>query len=148
VKNGAFSNLQHYPYGFALDQFFAWYGAEPRGPFSKAVVNEYRAQLEGRSLSASTINVHLAAVRKLAVEAADNGLLAPELAAGMLNAPDRSTRIGCRDRAILALLIGCGLRRTELISLDVESIQLRDSRWVLPDLVGKGNRLRTVPVPA
>ena len=160
-------------YGFALDQFFAWYAAEPRGPFSKAVVNEYRAQFEGRSLSASTTNIHLAAVRKLAVEAADNGLLAPELAAGiarvrgakrlgqragnwltaeeataMLNAPNRSTLIGCRDRAILALLIGCGLRRTELVSLDVESIQLRDSRWVVPDLVGKGNRLRTVPVPA
>jgi integrase/recombinase XerD len=160
-------------YGFALDQFFAWYGAEARGPFSKAVVQEYRAHLEARRLSASTINVHLAAVRKLAGEAADNGLLAPELAAGiarvrgakrlgaragnwltpeeataMLNAPKRSTFIGCRDRAILALLIACGLRRTELISLDVERIQLRDSRWVLPDLVGKGNRLRTVPVPA
>ena len=66
----------------------------------------------------------------------------------MLNAPDRSTLIGCRDRAMLALLIGCGLRRTELVSLDVGRIQLRDSRWVLPDLVGKGNRLRTVPVPA
>ena len=160
-------------YGFALDQFFAWYAAEARAPFSKAVVQEYRAQLEARGLSASTINVHLAAVRKLAMEAADNGLLAPELAAGvarvrgakrhgervgnwltpeeataMLNAPDRSTLIGCRDRAILALLIGCGLRRTELVSLDVESIQLRDSRWVLPDLLGKGSRLRTVPVPA
>jgi integrase len=160
-------------YGFALDQFFAWYDAEPRAPFSKAVVQEYRVHLEARWLSASTINVHLAAVRKLAVEAADNGLLAPELAAGvarvrgakrlgaragnwltaeeataMLNAPDRSRLIGCRDRAILALLIGCGLRRTELISLDVDRIQLRDSRWVVPDLVGKGNRLRTVPVPA
>ena len=41
-------------YGFALDQFFAWYAAEPRAPFSKAVVQEYRAQLEARSLSAST----------------------------------------------------------------------------------------------
>jgi len=160
-------------YSFALDHFFRWYAAEPRGPFSKALVQEYRAHLETQNLSASTINLHLAAIRKLANEAADNGLLAPELAAGiarvrgakrlgtragnwltpeeataMLNAPDRSKLIGCRDRAILALLIGCGLRRTELASLNADRIQLRDSRWVVPDLVGKGNRLRTVPVPA
>ena len=159
-------------YGLALDDFFKWYAAEPRGPFSKALVQEYRVQLEAQDLAASTINLRLAAIRKLAVEAADNGLLAPELATGiarvhgakrlgaragnwltpeeataMLNSPNRSTLIGCRDRAILALLIGCGLRRTELVSLDIERIQLRDSRWVLPDLVGKGNRVRTVPVP-
>ncbi len=66
-------------YGFALDDFFKWYAAEPRAPFSKAVVQEYRVHLEAQHLSASTINLRLAAIRKLAVEAADNGLLAPEL---------------------------------------------------------------------
>jgi hypothetical protein len=64
---------------------------------------------------------------------------------GLLNAPDRATLIGLRNRAMLALLVGCGLRRAELVSLEVEHIQLRDSRWVIPDLAGKGNRLRTVP---
>jgi integrase len=53
-----------------------------------------------------------------------------------------------RDRSILALLIGCGLRRAEILSLEVNQIQQREGRWVIPDLVGKGNRRRTVPVPA
>ena len=45
-------------------------------------------------------------------------------------------------------MVGCGLRRAELAALEVDRLQRRDSRWVIPDLVGKGNRLRTVPVPA
>ena len=160
-------------YDLALSRFLKWYQAAGSPGLSKAVVQRYRAELEAQRLSASSLNVHLSAVRKLAAEAADNGWLAPELAAGIarvrgarrqgvragnwltpeeatqiLNAPDRSALIGCRDRAILGLLIGCGLRRAELVSLDVDHIQLRDSRWVLPDLVGKGNRLRTIPVPA
>jgi site-specific recombinase XerD len=81
-------------------------------------------------------------VRKLAVEAADNGLLAPELANGitrvkgvaskgvrlgnyltakqsqaLLNAPDAATSKGLRDRAILAVLLGCGLRRSKVAAL-------------------------------
>ena len=65
-----------------------------------------------------------------------------------LNAPDPRTLKGKRDRALLALLLGCGLRRAELLRLDVASLQLREARWVIPDLVGKGNRVRTVTVPA
>jgi hypothetical protein len=52
-----------------------------RFAFNKTVVLRYRLQLEARHLSASTINVRLAAVRRLAYEAADSGLLSPELAA-------------------------------------------------------------------
>ncbi len=54
-----------------------------------------------------------------------------------------------RDRAVLGLLLGCAaLRRAELVRLQVDGIQQRSGRWVLPDLKGKGNRVRTVPVPA
>ena len=159
-------------YDLALSRFLDWYQAAGAPGLTKATVQRYRTRLEGQNLAASSLNVHLSAIRKLAAEAADNGLLAPELAAGiarvrgakrlgvragnwlspeeataLLNAPDCATLIGCRDRALLALLVGCGLRRAELASLDVEHLQLRDSRWVIPDLVGKGNRLRTVPVP-
>lgn len=54
--------------------------------------------------------------------------------------------MGRRDRAILALLVACGLRRDELVRL-VRHLQLREERWVLLDLQGKGRRVRTVPVP-
>ena len=160
-------------YGRALNDFLAWYRREPRGPLSKLLVQEYRTQLEAEGLAPATINLRLSAIRKLAAEAAEAGLLSPETAlriaqvkgarklgvrAGnwltkeqasqLLRAPDPASLQGKRDRAILALLIGCGLRRSELAELTVEAFQQREGRWVLPDLVGKGQRVRTVPVPA
>jgi hypothetical protein len=66
-----------------LDEFFAWYGQEPRPGFTKATVSAWRVALEARGLGGVSINVRITAVRKLAVEAADNGLLAPELANGI-----------------------------------------------------------------
>lgn len=61
--------------------------------------------------------------------------------------PDRSTLKGKRDYVILALLTGCALRRNELAMLDIETLQLREGRWVLADLCGEGRRIRTVAVP-
>jgi site-specific recombinase XerD len=160
-------------YGSALEEFQQWCAAHDSPGFHKATVQRYRAALEGRGLAPSSINIRLSAIRKLAAEAADNYLLAPELAAAigrvkgarrhgtrtgnwltpiqaeqMLALPDRTTNKGKRDRALLCLLIGCGLRREELALLTVEHIQQRDARWVLVDLVGKGSRIRTVPMPA
>jgi integrase/recombinase XerD len=66
-----------------LDEFFGWHGQEPRAWFTKATVSAWRVALEDRGLGAAAINVRITAVRKLAVEAADNGLLAPELANGI-----------------------------------------------------------------
>ena len=159
-------------YNLGLDEFFEWFGREPRSGFTKATVSAWRVALEARGLGAVSINVRITAVRKLAVEAADNGLLAPELANGitrvkgvaskgvrlgnwlslkqaqaLLNAPNITTTKGLRDRAIIAVLLGCGLRRSEVAALTFKHIQQRDGRWCIVDLVGKHGRVRTVPVP-
>lgn len=161
-------------YSRGLDDFFAWYGQEVRpGGFSKATVMTWRVALEARGLGPVSINQRLTAVRKLAGEAADNGLLAPEMAFGiarikgvaskgirtgnwltvqqaqaLLNVPDATTSKGLRDRAVLAVLLGCGLRRSEVAALSMGHVQLRDGRWCIIDLIGKHGRIRTVPMPA
>jgi integrase len=64
----------------------------------------------------------------------------------LLGKPSDSLR-SKRDRAILALLIGCGLRRAELVGLRTGDFQVREDHCVIADLVGKGKHIRTVPVP-
>src|SRR5438128_4108823 len=71
-------------YNLGLDEFFEWIGREARPGFTKATVSAWRVALEARGLGPVSINVRITAVRKLAVEAADNGLLAPELANGIV----------------------------------------------------------------
>jgi len=168
---GAASSQESYRH--AIDEFIGWYCSEPRLAFNRTVVLRYRFFLEQRNLAPSTINVRLAAVRRLAYEAADTGLLSPELAAGirrvkgakrlgvrignwlsidqardLMRGLAMGTARGKRDRAILALPIGCGLRRAELVALKKDDFQLREDHWVLADLIGKGKHIRPVPVPA
>jgi integrase len=171
VLNAVTSAHTRRNYAKALDELFALC-AERRQGISRASLLEYRAGMVDRGLAPSTINVRLSAIRKLVDEARRNGILDPEEAARLtdipnvrqqgtrlgnwltraqtrelLAVPDRSTLKGKRDYCILALLVGCALRRTELANLKVELIQLREGRWVLADLRGKGGRIRTVAVP-
>jgi integrase len=73
--------------------------------------------------------------------------LTSEQARDLLAQPDIDTMEGKRDRAILTVLLGCALRRSELAALECGHMQQRDGRWVFVDLVGKGNRIRTAPIP-
>src|ERR1700684_4352306 len=174
VLDSVSSPITRRVYNLGLDEFIAWYGEAPRaGGFTKATVTAWRVALEARKLGPISINVRITAVRKLAVEAADNGLLAPELASGIarikgvrshgvrvgnwlslqqaqrvLNAPDVRTKNGLRDRAMFAVLLGCGLRRSEVANLTTKHVQQRDNRWCIVDLLGKHGRVRTIPMPA
>ncbi len=159
-------------YRHAIDEFISWYCSEPRVSFNKTVVTRYKGFLEDRQLASGTINVRLAAVRRLAYMAADAGLLSPELAAGirrvkgakklgirlgnwltadeaqsLLHLPALDTIAGKRDRAILGIMLGCGLRRRELSELTLNHLQRRENHWAIVDMTGKGEHFRTVPVP-
>src|SRR5215468_4849220 len=70
-------------YDHAITEFVDWYCSEPRLAFNRTVVLRYRISLEQKQYAPSTINLRLAAVRRIAYEAADSGLLSPELAAGI-----------------------------------------------------------------
>src|SRR5579872_6536693 len=83
VLDSVSSPITRRVYNLGLDEFFAWYALEPRAGLTKATVSAWRVSLEARGLGSISINVRITAVRKLACEAADNGLLAPELAAGI-----------------------------------------------------------------
>jgi integrase/recombinase XerD len=172
VLDSVSSPITRRVYNMALDEFVAWFKQAPRPGFTKATVSAWRVSLEARGLGSSSIIIRMSAIRKLAVEAADNGLLSPELASGicrvrsaksvgirvgnwlslrqaqaLLSAPDTATVKGLRNRAILAVLLGCGLRRSEVAALTFAHVQQRDGRWCIVDLVGKHSRVRTVPMP-
>ena len=172
VLDGLPSEHSRRAYKRALVDFFHWHRGAGRPQMSKAVVQRYAAELREAGMASSSVNQRLSAIRKLVGEAADNGLLDPQIAGGIravkgarqegrrtgnwltreeaqawLGAPDKRTTRGLRDRALLSVLIGCGLRRSEAAGLTFEHVQQRDGRWVLVDLVGKRDKVRSVPMP-
>jgi integrase len=171
VLNSLTSPSSQRSYDHAIREFIDWYCSEPRLAFDKTVVTRYRISLEQRNYAPSTIYLRLAAVRRLAYEASDCRLLSPDLAAGIrrvkgarrlgvrignwLTAEEGRRMIGSfgssalrqrRNRAMIAVLIGCGLRRAEAAALKFEDVQLREEHWVIADLNGKGGHIRTVPM--
>jgi integrase len=150
---------------------FVQFISERREPLSKALMNEFKAGMRVEGRGAAAINQALSAVRFFLREAAIDGRLDPveverackvagvvtrgrregnwltrDQAEKILAAPDTTTALGLRDRAILALLIGAGLRRAECAALTVEHFQQREGRWCIVDICGKRNKLRTVPI--
>src|SRR5437867_10968928 len=172
VLNSLTSQDAQRGYRHAINEFVHWYCSEPRLAFNRIVVLRYRSHLESRQLAPGTVNLRLGAVRRLAYEAADCGLLSADLAAGirrvkgvkklgvrlgnwltveqgqaLWKAPDRERLKGKRDRALLALLLACGLRRHEAVALTLDHLQQREEHRAIVDLMGKGGHVRTVPVP-
>jgi integrase len=159
-------------YRAALDEFLTWSQGQQPSVLCKALVHRYKAMLIDKELAPATINQRLAAVRRLAQEAADNGLLDASVASAiskvrglrlqgvrigrwltaagareLLGTPHADSVKGKRDRAVLAVLIGCALRRSEVAAVSVEQFRMVEARWVIADLVGKHGRIRTVAVP-
>jgi integrase len=140
-------------------------------PVTPAILAEWRSTMAG-TLSSSTVNLRLVAARALIRAAKKSRLIDAEESVELLDIgglpfsgtrvgnwltvpqtrkllalPSRSNLRGLRNACILSLLAGCALRVNELATLDVETLQQRDGRYVLADLTGKGGRVRTVAVP-
>ena len=178
VLNTLASKHSRRSYEFAIEKFIAWYCSEPRLTFNRSVVVRYRSFLERLSLSAATINLHLSAIRRLADESAESGWLSPELAIGirrvkgvkrlgrkmgnwltrnqaqeLVNAASKTNLRGWRDGAMVGLLLGCGLRRSEVVGLNLDQLQSREGRWVIVNLTacqisGLLDLSRTVALPS
>jgi site-specific recombinase XerD len=173
VVDGLPSENSRRAYRRALEEFFVWHQEQERPELNKASIQRYVKYLREQKLSSSSINQKLSAVRRLATEAEDNALIDSRIANGIravkgvpirgrrtgnwltreeaqmwLNASDTKTLKGVRDRAVLAVLIGCGLRRAEAAILSVSHIEQREGRWVIVDIVGKRDKMRTVPMPS
>lgn len=139
-------------------------------PVTRKLLLDWRRHLS--TLSSSTVNVRLSAAKKLIREAwrarrIDGELaaelldvaglprrgsrignwLTPDQCRSLLAVPARKTLRGKRNYCIITLLLGCALRRFELSGLEVKTIQRREGRWVLADIKGKGNKVRTVALP-
>ena len=159
-------------YDRALRSYLTWHSATGQGGFCRASVQAYRTHLESIGNRPPSINQALSAIRKLASEAAEAGLLDDGAAASiqrlkgpqqrgqragqwltlpqaraLLQAPESDTLRGLRDRALLGLLLGCGLRRAEASGLQVSQLQDREGRLCLVDLIRKRERIQTIPMP-
>jgi len=147
VLNTLASQHSRRSYKHAIERFIVWYCSEPRLTFNRSVVVKYRSFLERLSLSAATINLHLSAIRRLADESAESGWLSPEHAIGirrvkgvrrlgrkmgnwltrnqaqeLVNSASNNSLRGWRDSAMLGLLLGCGLRRSEVVGLSLDQL--------------------------
>jgi len=173
VIDGLSSPYSKTMYAHAIDDFMAWYQAQGNPGLTKATVNAYKAHLQqNTNYAPSTINQRLSAIRKLAGEAADNELISEAKANGiakvkgipargvrtgnwlthaqaqrLIKAPDLTRLKGIRDRAILSVMIGMALRRSEVVKLKFEHIQQENSRWVIRNLLSKGGKVRTIAIP-
>ena len=173
VIDGLDSPHSRRQYGRALRDFLLWYRDTRQSELSRRVVARYVAYMRDEvEMSPSNINLRLVAIRRLAHEASLNQVLDEHLAMGiemlkgvrqegqkvgnwltkaqaqeLLLAPDPTTPKGIRDRAMLATLLGTGLRREEVTNLTFSHLQQREGRWAVVDLVGKRNKTRTIPMP-
>ena len=172
VINSLHSPHSKEAYARAIKDFLAYWHSQNRPLPDKLFLQSYIIQMQEEGKGAPTINIRLCAIRKFAREAADLNVWPNEVASAfasvgsipqrgkrsgnwltleetqrLINIPDTSTPIGLRDRAMLCVMVGCGLRRTEVYRLTVEHLQKRENVWLIVDILGKRNKKRTIVMP-
>jgi site-specific recombinase XerD len=157
-------------YAGAISAFREWSATNPHENAYSSLL-AYRRYMEDRGLQNATINRHLSALRRffetayhmnqlpesvwkniqevknIHVQGQKRGnWLSFDQAQALLKAPDITTFKGLRDRAILAVMLGCGLRRSEVSGLRGDHLVQREGVWFIENLLGKHNRTRTIPL--
>ena len=171
--NGVTAERSRQEYRRQLTRFMAWFRENPNRSLDRPTVQAYVAyMLHERKLKPASVNLALAAVKKMVHEAMNANLMPHAVAAPimilpgapiagtktghwlsrdqaqeLLLRPDVTTLMGMRDQAAIALLLGAALRRSEVTGLQVHQLQQRRGRWLIADLLRKGGRLQTVPIP-
>ena len=159
-------------YSMSIRDFLEYLEEHEGSNLDKLFLQTYIAYMQDNGVGEGSINLRLAAIRKLSREAEDLNVWPESVAAAfasvknipqrgnrtgnwlsleqaqmLINSPDISKLVGLRDRALLSVLLGCGLRRHEVAKLKLSHLQLREGRWIISDLVGKRNKTRTIVVP-
>jgi integrase/recombinase XerD len=159
-------------YWKALRDFMEWWQTTGERPLDRSVVHSHIDYLLASGYSEATVNQRLSAIKKTILTAEDSDLLdlatardilrisgfskkigmggrflTERQAEALINAPNATSIKGMRDRALLALLVGCALRSGELVSIQVEDIQKQGSDWFLTKVVGSRGEVRTVVIP-
>jgi integrase/recombinase XerD len=159
-------------YKRAMEQFLHWWRRKGDLPLDRPLVEAYIGLLTGSGYSEATANQCLSAIKKAVSHAADAGtmdlatardivrisgfskkihvtgrFLTAREAEALINAPAASGTKGARDRALLALLLGCALRGGEAAKIQLDEIQKQGSHWVLTNVVGTRSKVRTVLIP-
>lgn len=156
-------------YRLALSDFLAWYVGSGLPSIDRITVQKYKSHMLDKRVGG--VAHRLTAIRKLAKEAYHAGAIDDRVYLGIMHVPapqqrgkkvgnwltkreaikalrkpDTTTLKGLRDRAVLAVFLGAGLRRSEAVDLTWEHIQQREGRWAIVDIQGKGNKTRTIPI--
>jgi site-specific recombinase XerD len=159
-------------YRKALKDFAEWWRTTGKRPLDKSVVLAHIDYLLASAYSEATVNQRLSAIKKAILNAEDRGLLdlakardilringfskkvslggrflTERQAEALINVPNASSVKGVRDRAVLALLVGCALRSGELVSIQVDEIQKQKGEWFLTNVVGSRGDVRAVVIP-
>ena len=159
-------------YASALTQFFRWYRNTEYSELSPEVIREYILYMEHSGHAKSTIATKLSITKQLFRELWKSGVidndtytnlmeikikgqrgqrvktwLSHEEVQLFLRSIQNNSHRTIRDRAILATMLGSGLRRFEVSELECSQIGKVEGRWAFTDIKGKGERYRTVAIP-
>ena len=155
-------------YAANLELFVRWYEESGQVTIDKPVIQKYIDHLLQMVNSEQSINARVLAVSKICFRLAEHNYISAEtwlfvssidrmrkdntsstvlsdnLARALIGAPDTSTAKGVRDRAIISVMLGCGLETSECVTLQHDQFR----QHFFSGVVGRGGKRRDVLIPS